>query len=478
MQKHYLLFTAIIAMVFWGCNSKDMMKDNTMIIYGAMILTMDSDYTFYEDGAIVIENDRILALGPTPDILAQYKAAEMINGSGKLIMPGLINTHTHVPMTIFRGYADDLPLHEWLYDYIFPVESEFVDGENVRLGTQLAVAEMLRSGTTTFNDMYYHIEEIAQVVDQTGMRAVLSESVIDFPVPNNPTPEHGLQTAEALILKWNNHPRITISVSAHAPYSCSAELIQKAKALADKYNVPFNIHVAETRKEFDQALAEFGFTPVGYLEHLGVLSDNVIAAHGVHLTPEDIQILAARGVSVAHNPECNMKLASGVAPVPELLRAGVKVGLGTDGVASNNDLDLFDEMNTAAILHKLNSNDPTVLDARTVVEIATIGGARVLGMEDQIGSLEPGKKADMILLDMMQPHAHPLYNIYSLLVYSIKGADVETVIIDGRIVMRDRKLLFLDEKALFGRVEEVARQIREKSLVNQENNNRVNDQPL
>lgn len=478
MQKHYLLFTAIIAMVFWGCNSKDMMKDNTMIIYGAMILTMDSDYTFYEDGAIVIENDRILALGPTPDILAQYKAAEMINGSGKLIMPGLINTHTHVPMTIFRGYADDLPLHEWLYDYIFPVESEFVNGENVRLGTQLAVAEMLRSGTTTFNDMYYHIEEIAQVVDQTGMRAVLSESVIDFPAPNSPTPEHGLQTAEALILKWNDHPRITISVSAHAPYSCSAELIQKAKALADKYNVPFNIHVAETRKEFDQALAEFGFTPVGYLEHLGVLSDNVIAAHGVHLTPEDIQILAARGVSVAHNPECNMKLASGVAPVPELLRAGVKVGLGTDGVASNNDLDLFDEMNTAAILHKLNSNDPTVLDARTVVEIATIGGARVLGMEDQIGSLEPGKKADMILLDMMQPHAHPLYNIYSLLVYSIKGADVETVIIDGRIVMRDRKLLFLDEKALFGRVEEVARQIREKSLVNQENNNRVNDQPL
>lgn len=478
MQKHYLLFTAIIAMVFWGCNSKDMMKDNTMIIYGAMILTMDSDYTFYEDGAIVIENDRILALGPTPDILAQYKAAEMINGSGKLIMPGLINTHTHVPMTIFRGYADDLPLHEWLYDYIFPVESEFVNGENVRLGTQLAVAEMLRSGTTTFNDMYYHIEEIAQVVDQTGMRAVLSESVIDFPAPNSPTPEHGLQTAEALILKWNDHPRITISVSAHAPYSCSAELIQKAKALADKYNVPFNIHVAETRKEFDQALAEFGFTPVGYLEHLGVLSDNVIAAHGVHLTPEDIQILAARGVAVAHNPECNMKLASGVAPVPELLRAGVKVGLGTDGVASNNDLDLFDEMNTAAILHKLNSNDPTVLDARTVVEIATIGGARALGMEDQIGSLEPGKKADMILLDMMQPHAHPLYNIYSLLVYSIKGADVETVIIDGRIVMRDRKLLFLDEKALFGRVEEVARQIREKSLVNQENNNRVNDQPL
>ena len=434
-----------------------------LIIHDAMILTMNPTYEVFVDGAIAIKNDRILEIGNTADILEKYTANEIIEGTGKMIMPGLINTHTHVPMTIFRGYADDMHLHEWLYDYIFPVESEFVNSENVSLGTKLAMAEMLRNGTTTFNDMYYHIEDIAKVVDKVGIRAVLSESVIDFPAPNSPTPQDGLKTAEELINRWGSHTRITISVSAHALYSCSPELIQKAKALADKYNVPFNMHVAETRKEFDDIMKEFGLTPVGYLDKLGVLGDNVIAAHGVHLTPEDIKILAERSVSVAHNPECNMKLASGVAPVPELLKAGVKVGLGTDGVASNNDLDLFNEMNTAAILHKLNSNDPTVLDAQTVVEMATIGGARVLGMENEIGSLEPGKKADMILIDMLQPHAHPIYNIYSLLVYSMKAADVESVIVDGKFVMRDRKILNLDEKALFAKIENVALRIREKN---------------
>ena len=439
--------------------------DNTpdLIIHDAMILTMNPQFKVYVDGAIVIKNDRILAMGDTSEILQKYSAREIMDGSGKLIMPGLINTHTHVPMSIFRGYADDLPLQEWLYDYIFPVESEFVNSENVTLGTKLAMAEMIRSGTTTFNDMYYHIEDIARVVEQVGLRAVLSEGLIDFPAPNSPTPADGLKTSEKLIKKWGKHPRITISVSAHAPYSCSAELIQNAKALADKYQVPFNIHVAETRKEFDQTMKDFNLTPVGYLDQLGVLGPNVIAAHGVHLTPEDIDILAQRGVSVAHNPECNMKLASGVAPIPELMKAGVKVGLGTDGVASNNDLDLFNEMNTAAILHKLNSLDPTVLDAQSVVHMATMGGARVLGMEKEIGSLEPGKKADMILLDMMQPHAHPIYNIYSLLVYSMKAADVETVLVDGKFIMRDRKLLHLDEKSIYGKIEEVALRIREKN---------------
>lgn len=442
---------------------KDKGSKPDLIIHDAMIITMNSEYKVYVDGAIVIDKDRILAIGNTSEIIDKYDAREIIDGSGKLIMPGLINTHTHVPMTIFRGYADDMPLHEWLYDYIFPVESEFVNAENVTLGTKLAMAEMLRSGTTTFNDMYYHIEDIANVVDQVGMRAVLSESVIDFPAPNSPTPQEGLKTAEELIKKWSSHPRITISVSAHSPYSCSADLLRSAKALADKYNVPFNIHVAETRKEYDQTQNDFGLTPVGYLDQLGILDKNVIAAHGVHVTPDDIQILADRGVSVAHNPECNMKLASGVAPVPELMKAGVKVGLGTDGVASNNDLDLFDEMNTAAILHKLNSKDPTVLDAQTVVEMATMGGARVLGMESEIGSLEAGKKADMILMDMLQPHAHPIYNIYSLLVYSMKGADVESVIIDGKFVMRDRKILNMDEKSLYKKIESVAVKIREKN---------------
>jgi len=428
-----------------------------------MILTMDAKETFYEQGSLVIKGSVIKEIGETEHMLEKYPSAQIVDGAGKLAMPGLINLHTHIPMTIFRGYADDLPLHEWLYDHIFPVESEFINAENVKLGSKLAVAEMLRSGTTTFNDMYYYIDEIASVVDATGIRAVLSESVIDFAAPNSPTPAHGLRVSEEMIKKWNGHPRITISVSAHAPYSASGDLIKKAKALADKYDVPFNIHVAETRKEFDQSLKDFGFTPVGYLDNLGVLSDNVIAAHGVHLTPEDIEILAARGVSVAHNPECNMKLASGVAPVPELLNAGVKVGLGTDGVASNNNMDVFEEMNTSAILHKLNSVDPTVVDAQTVVEMATMGGARALGMENEIGSLEPGKKADIIMLDLMQPHAHPMYNIYSLLVYSMKGSDVETVIVDGKIVMHKGEFTNLDEDGLYDKIEKIADKIREKS---------------
>jgi 5-methylthioadenosine/S-adenosylhomocysteine deaminase len=435
------------------------------VIRNAMVLTMDKEFNFYMKGFVVIKDDRIVALGEEKDFNANYHALQEIDGTGKLLMPGLINTHTHVPMTIFRGYADDMPLYEWLYDYIFPVESQFITKENVCIGSKLAIAEMLRGGITTFNDMYYFVDEIARLVDETGIRAVLSESIIDFPVPNSPTPEYGLKNTEYLIKKWKDHPRITISVSAHSPYSCSASMIQNAKALADLHKVPFNIHVAETIKEYNDSVEEHGFTPVAYLDSLGVLGENVIIAHGVHLTDNDIDILARSGTSVAHNPECNMKLSSGVAPVPKMLKAGVKVGLGTDGVASNNDMDMFDEMNTAAILHKLHQHDPTVLDARTVLHMATLGGAKVLGMEKEIGSLEAGKKADVIILDMMQPHAHPLYNIYSLMVYSMKGSDVETVIVDGKIVMQNRKFMHLDEKGLYQRVEEIATQIRSKSIV-------------
>lgn len=445
-------------------NHQDTRQEAVLIIKNAMILSMDSENNYWEEASIVIRGNTIESVGKIKDAEEKYPEARLIDGAGKLVMPGLVNTHTHVPMTIFRGYADDMPLHEWLYEYIFPIESEFINAENVTLGTRLAMAEMLRSGTTTFNDMYYFVDEIARVVDATGMRAVLSEGLIDFAAPGSPTPEDGLRLSEELIRKWGSHPRITISVSAHAPYSCSAKLIQEGKALADKYQVPFNIHLAETRKEFDQSIARTGFTPTGYLESLGVLDKNLIAAHGVHLTPEDIELIAARGVSVAHNPECNMKLASGVAPVPALLKKGVKVGFGTDGVASNNNLDLFEEINTAAMLHKLISNDPTVLDAKTVVEMATIGGARVLGLDKEIGSLEPGKRADLIILDMKQPHAHPVYNIYSLLVYSMKGSDVETVVIDGRIVMENRKFIYLDEEGLYAKAEEVAAKIKERGV--------------
>lgn len=445
-----------------GSNTEQRQVADFLIING-LVLTMDAEYRILEGGALAVRQGEIVEIGTTAELKDKYEATQVIDATGKLVMPGLINTHTHSPMTIFRGYADDLHLKEWLYDHIFPIEAEFVNPENVRTGTRLAIAEMLLSGTTTFNDMYYYVDEMAKVVDQVGVRAVLTESLIDFSVPNSPSPEHALAISEQMISKWNAHPLITIGISAHAPYTTSPEVIRKGKELADKYQLPFNIHIAETRGEFDLIQKEYGMTPVRFLDEAGVLGSNVIAAHSVHLTPEDIEIYAQRGVGVAHNPQCNMKLASGVAPVPEFLKAGVKVGIGTDGVASNNDLDLFDEVRSAAFIHKLNSNNPTVLDAQTALELATIGGARVLGMEHLIGSLETGKRADIIILDLDQPHAHPFYNIYSMIVYSIRGSDVETVLVDGKLMVHNRKLVTLDLDRLYDKVDQLAKRITEKS---------------
>lgn len=432
------------------------------IIGNAMVLTMDSEFRFFENGAVVVEDDKIADVGNQDDIFKKYNQTDhkFINARGKLIMPGLINAHTHIPMTIFRGYADDLALHEWLYDYIFPVESKFATAENVRTGSELAVAEMIRCGTTTFNDMYYFADVIAEVCDKSGMRAFISEAVICFPAPNSPTPKNGLENGEFLMNKWNAHPRITLTAASHSPYSCSGEYIYLAKELADKFNVPFNIHLAETKKEFDDSIKEHGMTPVEYLDDLGVLGENTIAAHGVHLTEKDIETLSNRGVSVVHNPECNMKLASGVAPVSKLLQAGVKIALGTDGVASNNNMDLFEEMNTTAILHKLSEQNPTVMNAQTVVELCTIRGAEVLGVKDQIGSLQKGKKADVIIIDLEQPHALPVYNIYSLIVYSLQGRDVESVMINGEWVMQQRQLTHINEEKVFENTRRIARSIR------------------
>lgn len=443
------------------------------LIVNGLVVTMDAEFRVFEKGAIAVSEGQIIGIGASGDLLKSFNARQMIDATGKLVLPGLINAHTHSPMTIFRGYADDLHLKEWLYDHIFPIESEFVTPENVRTGTRLAIAEMLLSGTTTFNDMYYYVEEMAKVVDQVGVRAVLTESLIDFPAPNNPSPEHCIKMSEALIKKWEHHPLITIGVSAHALYTTSPEVIKKGKELADKYQLPFNIHVAETRGEYELTQKEYGMTPVEFLDSIGVLGPNVIAAHSVHLTPGDIAIYARHGVGVAHNPQCNMKLASGVAPVPAFLKAGVKVGIGTDGVASNNDLDLFDEVRTAAFLHKLTCKNPTVLDAQTALELITIGGARVLGLDDKVGSLEVGKRADIIILDMDQPHAHPVYNIYSLIIYSLRGSDVETVMVDGKLMVQNRKLVTLDLDRLYDKVELLARQITEKSTTLTQVNNRL-----
>jgi len=433
------------------------------IIRNAMVLTMDAGFHLFRKGTVLIEDDQIAAVGEEKDINTGYENAEIIDGSGKLVMPGIVNTHTHIPMTIFRGYADDLSLHEWLYDYIFPVESAFINAENVVAGAELAIAEMIKSGTTTFNDMYYFADDIAQLADRTGIRAFLSEAIIDFPAPNSPNPLKGLERGEMLMRKWNHHSHITISSSAHSPYSCSKEYLVKARELSDMFKVPFNIHVAETRREYDQSIKKHGLSPVAYLDSIGALSDRTVAAHGVHVSEEDVRILARKGVSVAHNPECNMKLASGVAPVPQLLNAGVTVGLGTDGVASNNNMDMFEEMNSAAIIHKLNQKNPSVMDAQSVVYMATLGGARALGAEDQIGSLEVGKKADILILDMDQPHSHPVYNVYSLLVYSMRGSDVDTVLIDGKMVMKNKQLLNVNEKDVFAKVDKIAAEVMQKN---------------
>ncbi len=453
-------FTKVILMsatiFLFGCEQE---YNADIIIKNSHIITMDKAMNKYEQGSLVIKDGKIAAIGDNEEINNNYSAPEIIDGTNKLVMPGLINTHTHAAMTMFRGYADDIPLQKWLYEHIFPIEQEFVNAQNVTLGTKLAVAEMLRGGTTTFNDMYYYVDEVAQVVDQTGIRAVLSKSLIDFPVPNSPTPEEGMEETKRLIEKWKDHSRITLAVAAHSPYTCAPGLIEDAKDLADKHQVPFNIHVAETRAEFEEINEEFGLTPVAYLDSLGILSNNVIAAHCVHLTSEDIELIAKNNVGVAHNPQCNMKIVSGVAPIPELMNAGAKVGIGTDGPASNNDLDMIDEMRTAAFIHKLNSDDPTVMDAQTVVKLATIGGAKVLGLEEQTGSLEAGKKADIIMLDLEKPHAHPLYNIYSLIVYSLKSSDVETVIVDGEIVLKDREILNIREDVLYKGIDSLANEI-------------------
>jgi len=424
---------------------------------------MDSNGTALEAGTVVIKDGMIVAVGASESLKSKFKAKETINANDRIVMPGLINTHTHAAMVLFRGFADDLPTQEWLENYIWPAEAKYINAETVRLGTLLAIAEMIRSGTTTFNDMYFFEDEVAKAAKEAGIRAVVGEALLDFPTPNKKTPQEGLEYTEMLIQKWRDDPLVTVAVAPHAPYTCSPEILKAAKNLSDKYNVRFHIHLSETEKEVNDIQKKYGLTPVGYMDSLGVLGDNVIAAHCVHLTEEDIQLIAHRKVGVAHDPESNMKLASGVAPIPDLLDAGVKIGLGTDGAASNNDLNMFEEMDTTAKLHKVFRHDPTVIDAQTVVEMATNGGARILGLDDQIGSIEEGKRADIIIINLNKPHIVPIYNPYSHIVYVIDGADVETVIIDGKTVMLNQKILTINEEEIIRDIRALAVRIKEEN---------------
>ena len=434
-------------------------KPIDILIINGSVLTMDPQDTLIKNGAVAVSADRIVEVGTEDALSASYQAAKIIDARGGIIMPGLVNTHTHAAMTCFRGLADDLPLMTWLHDYIFPAEAKLTF-DIVYQGTRLACSEMILSGTTTFCDMYLFEEAVAQAVKEAGMRAVVGEVIYDFPSPNYGPVEDGLKYTEALIEKWRDDPLITIAVEPHSAYVCSPDLLQKARAIADRNDVPIVIHLSETEREVVQIREKYGRTPVAHLAEIGFLCPNLIADHCVALTAKDTALLKDFDVKIAHNPESNMKLASGVAPIPELLRQGITVGIGTDGCASNNNLDLFQEMDTAAKLHKVHTLDPTVMDARTVVSMATIDGARVLGMGDIIGSLEAGKKADIIIIDIRSPHLMPMYNIYSHLVYAVTGSDVVTSVVNGRVLMEDRVLTTLDVDEVMAAVNRIAQDIK------------------
>ena len=419
-----------------------------LIIKDGTVVTMDGSRRVIENGGIAVKDGRIVAVGNTAEIDRSYAAREVINAAGKVVIPGLINGHTHVPMVLFRGMADDLDLQEWLTKYIFPAEAKNVTEDFVRVGTRLGLAEMIRSGTTTYCDMYYFEDAIADETFKAGMRGVLGETVIDFPVADNKTNSEAMAYTERFVAHWKGNSLIVAAIAPHAPYTVSEEHLKAVRAFSDRTGAPIVIHISETKREVDDSLKDKGASPIDYLNRFGYLNDRVIAAHVVWPSEEELALLKRLGVGIVHNPQSNMKLASGVAPVPAMLKADLPVGLGTDGAASNNDLNLWEEMDTAAKLHKLISKDPKVVSAQEAFEMATIRGARALHLEKEVGSIEKGKRADLVVVDLDDLNQTPFYNIYSDLVYAAKGGDVRTVIVEGRVIMRDRKLLTLNEEAI------------------------------
>jgi 5-methylthioadenosine/S-adenosylhomocysteine deaminase len=422
-----------------------MMKKADTLFFNARILTVDSRFSNIENGALAVRNGIIekvwlpSAKAPLP------QAKESIDCSGHLVMPGLVNAHTHLPMSLFRGLADDLDLDRWLNDYIFPAEANYISSQTVGLGTRLSAAEMLLNGITTCCDGYFHAEAVAEAISATGMRASIGQGVIDFPAPGVPDPSRNVDVAASFVAAWQSRSNLLQpSIFCHSPYTCSPQTLQAAKAAAVQAGVLFQIHAAETRFEVQQCQEANGCSPVAYLHGLGILDPQTVLIHAVWVDPDDIAMIAESGAGVVHCPQSNMKLASGIAPVPGFIDAGLTIGLGTDGCASNNDLDLFSEMKTTAGLHKVQQLNPAVLDAKSVIRMATFDGARLLGLERDVGSLEAGKQADLIILDMQQPHLLPLYHPASHIVYAARGSDVRHVMVAGRWIVQDRQLITLD----------------------------------
>lgn len=423
------------------------------VLSGGWVVTMDSGRRVIRDGAVAVKEDSIAAVGTRAEIARKFQPKQRLDMPDAILAPGLINTHGHAPMTLLRGFADDLRLQDWLERFIFPAEAKNVNPEFVRDGTRLACLEMLLSGTTTYTDMYYFEEVIAAATKECGMRAVLGQTIIQFPVPDAPAPAEGLKRTEAFLKQYAGDALITPAVAPHALYTNDEQTLKACRALADKYEVPLIIHLSETKKENDDMRAKYGASPTAVLERMGVLTGRTLAAHGVWIDAEDIAVLKKRNVGVAHCPSSNMKLSSGVAPVVGYLKSGIALGLGTDGAASNNDLDMFEEIDLAAKLQKIHTMDPTVVSAQQAFEMATVQGARALGMADQIGSLETGKRADLMFVRSRVPNAQPLFHVYSALVYALKGSDVSHVMVNGRLVVRDRKVLTMDAASVLQKAE-------------------------
>ncbi len=432
----------------------------SVIVIGKTVVTQNARHQLLSPGAVAIDGNAIVAVDTPAAIAAKYRAADTIDARNDIVLPGLINTHTHAPMVLYRGLADDLALMDWLNKYIFPAEAKTVSPTMVRVGTRLAALEMIESGTTTYADMYYFEEEVAKATREAGLRAVLGNTIIRFPVPDAKRPADGLTRTEAFIKAFKNDPLITPAVAPHALYTNDRSTLLACVDLARRYRVPVLIHLAETEDELNDARQKYAATPTAYLESIGFWGPRTVAAHGVWVNDADIAILKRNGIGVSYNPESNMKLASGAAPVTKYLVAGVALGLGTDGAASNNDLDMFGAMRQASFLAKHAAHDPTAMPAQAALDLATVGGARVLGMERQIGSLEAGKRADLITVSMSAARQTPIYDPISHLVYVTRGDDVRTSIVDGRILMRNRVVTTLNAAAVIEDANALAQTVR------------------
>ena len=437
-------------------------KNPDIIIEGGLLLTMVEDQGFIEDARVLIKGDKISDILTSFDEERSFEGIETIDAKNCIIMPGLINSHCHSAMTLFRGYADDLPLKQWLFEKIFPAEAKYLSPDSVYWGSLLACLEMIASGTTSFIDGYFFQDETFRAAHQSGLRALIAQGVIDFPAPGISDPKKNLVVGREFLEKWTNFSDlITPGLFCHSLVTCSDNTLIQAKKISQEFGLPLQIHLSETLEEVEEVIKRTGQRPAQYLNELGLLGDDLIAAHSIHLNPDEIELLYKNNVKVVHVPESNMKLSSGVAKISDMIHKGIEIGIGTDGCASNNNLDMFQEMDTAAKIAKVMTLDPVNMPAESVLKMATLGGARMMGLEQEIGTIEKDKQADIIVIDVNSPHMVPLYNPISLVVYSASGADVKDVVVNGQILLKDRIFQTLDPDEIQDRVMSLSMQIRE-----------------